>query len=171
MRNSLKAVLFVSTFSPSLIGVGAARILSGGAFWDAIYYIVAGLMGSLLIIYILSALKWHGEVFPFHAKKIESHDALLLGVILTYIVPFFVRASEFTIIMVITLIGFAWLIFWFMDASIPSPLMRVMGFRFYKAEASNGMVYTLITDREIIDPSNVKAVKKISGSMLLEITQ
>ena len=35
MRNGLKAVLFLAAFSPSLISVGGARLLSGGAFWDA----------------------------------------------------------------------------------------------------------------------------------------
>ena len=57
MKNSLKAVLFVSAFSPTLISVGAARLVSGGAFWDAIYYIAAGGIGSLAVVYILSALK------------------------------------------------------------------------------------------------------------------
>jgi hypothetical protein len=61
MRNALKAVLFVSTFSPALISVGVARLLSGAAFWDSIYYFVAGMIGTLSVVYILSALKWHGE--------------------------------------------------------------------------------------------------------------
>ncbi|MBK1869963.1 hypothetical protein [Taklimakanibacter albus] len=171
MRNSLKAVLFLLAFSPALISVGAARLWSGGEFWDAIYYIIAGLMGTLSIIYVLSALKWHGEKFPFQAKKIESNDALLLGVIVTYILPFFVRAADVTVIVVIAIFVVAWAIFWFTDSAIPSPLLRVLGYRFYKAEASNGMIYTLISNREIRDPSNVKLVNKISGSMLLEIIE
>ena len=60
-------------------------------------------------------------------------------------------------------------VFWFTDVSLPSPLMRVMGFRFYKTEASNGMVYTLISNRQIMDPKDVRWVKKISASMLLEV--
>ncbi len=55
MRNALKAVLFVSAFSPALISVGAARILSGGAFWDGIYYVVTGFIGSLSVMYILKS--------------------------------------------------------------------------------------------------------------------
>lgn len=50
MRNALKAALFVSAFSPSLISVGAARLVSGAAFWDAIYYIVAGIIGALSVV-------------------------------------------------------------------------------------------------------------------------
>jgi hypothetical protein len=171
MRNTLKAVLFVAAFSPALVSVGAARLLAREPFWDAIYYVVAGLIGSLSVIYILSALKWKGEAFFFHAKKVESNDALLFGVVFTYIFPFFLKAADITVAVVIGLGVIAWGIFWFTDAPVPSPLLRVMGYRFYKVEASNGMVYTLITTREILDPRNIKMVKRISGSMLLEMPQ
>ncbi|MCK1627402.1 hypothetical protein IVA98_30675 [Bradyrhizobium sp. 160] len=171
MRNILKTVLFVAAFSPALISVGAARLFAGSSFWDAIYYVVAGCIGSLAVVYVLSALMWKGEAFPFTAKKIESNDVLVLGVVVTYIFPFLVRASEITISIVILLGFVVWAIFWFTDATVPSPLLRVFGFRFYKAESASGMVYTLITRREILDPREVKAVKRISGSMLLEIVE
>jgi hypothetical protein len=116
-RNSLKAALFVSGFSPALISIGVARLLSGGAFWDAIYYIIAGAIGCLLIIYILSALKWHGESFPFQAKKVESNDALLLGVIVTYIMPFFLKAADLTVGIVLALTALLWAVFWFTDTT------------------------------------------------------
>ncbi len=169
MRNPLKALLFVSAFSPSLVSVGIGRIISGASFFDAVYYIVAGVFGSLTVVYIITALRWQGEAFPFQARKIESNDALLIGVVSTYIFPFFVRAADITAGIVVALIVVLWAVFWFTDATAPSPLMRVMGFRFYKAEASNGMVYTLITNRQIFDPSDVKLVKRISASMLLEV--
>ena len=171
VRNTLKVALFVSAFSPCLISVGAARLLSGAPFWDAIYYVVSGCIGCLLVVYILSALKWHGETLPFTAKKIETNDALLLGAVLTYVFPFIGRAADITAGMVLTLIAVVWAVFWFTDAPTPSPLLRVLGFRFYKAESSSGMVYTLITSREIRDPSDVKYVKRVSGSMLLEVAQ
>src|SRR6266567_7592387 len=103
MRNALKAVLFVSAFSPALISVGASRLIAGAPFWDAIYYVVAGFIGSLSVVYILSALKWHGEVLPFQAKKIESNDALFFGVIITYIFPFFLRAADITLGIIVAL--------------------------------------------------------------------
>lgn len=91
--------------------------------------------------------------------------------ILTYIFPFFGRAADVTVGIVVALIFVVWAVCWFTDATTPSPLMRVMGFRFYKAEASNGMVYTLITNRQIIDPSDVRLVKRISASMLFEVVR
>lgn len=169
MRNALKAVLFVAAFSPALISVGASRIWAGGAFWDAIYYVVAGLFGALSVVYILSALQWKGEEFPFVAKKVESHDALLIGVVVTYIFPFFIRAGDVTVGIIATIGLVIAIICWITDASVPSPLLRVLGYRFYKAEAASGMVYTLISRRDILDPKNIKTVKRISGSMLLEV--
>ncbi|MHC2399067.1 hypothetical protein ACVMGC_003611 [Bradyrhizobium barranii subsp. barranii] len=169
MRNTLKTVLFVAAFSPALISVGVARLFAGGSFWDAIYYVFAGFIGSLLVVYILTVLKWRGEEFPFTARKIESNDVLLLGVVVTYIFPFLARASDITVGAMLLIGGVVWVIFWLTDATIPSPLRRLFGYRFYNAESTNGMVYTLITRREIFDPREVKAVKQISGSMLLEV--
>ncbi|KJC44113.1 hypothetical protein UB31_21310 [Bradyrhizobium sp. LTSP849] len=171
MRNTLKTVLFVAAFSPALISVGVARLFGGSPFWDAIYYVAAGLIGSLMVVYVLTALKWRGEEFPFAVRKIESNDVLLLGVVVTYIFPFLARASDITVGAILLIGCVVWVVFWLTDATIPSPLMRLVGYRFYKAESANGMVYTLITRREIFDPRDVKTVKRISGSMLLEIVE
>jgi len=169
MRNELKVVIFVAAFSPALISVGVARLVSGGSVWDAVYYLFAGCFGCLSVVYILSALKWKGEAFAFTAKKIESNDALLFGVVFTYILPFFVKASELTLGIIGALGLVVCVIFWVTDVTVPSPLLRVLGYRFYKVEAANGMIYTLVTTRDILDPRDVKIVKRISGSMLLEI--
>lgn len=123
------------------------------------------------MVYILSALRWKGEAFPFSARKIESNDVLLLGVVVTYMFPFFIKASDITIGIVALLGLLGWGIFWFTDATVTSPLLRMFGCRFYKAESASGMVYTLITRREILDPRDIKNVKRISGSMLLEVDQ
>jgi hypothetical protein len=171
MRNGLKAILLACAFSPALVSVGAARLLDGGTLSDSIYYIIAGAIGSLAVFYILSALKSQGESFPFNAKKIESNDALLIGVIVSYFVPFFARANDVTVWIVIAIMFGLWVLFWFVDTTLPIPLLRVVGIRFYKAEAANGMVYTLITTREIRDPGEVKVVKKISASMLMEVVR
>jgi hypothetical protein len=169
MRNGLKATLFVAAFSPALVSIGLARLFSGSPVWDAVYYIFAGCAGSLAVVYILTALKWKGEAFPFIAKKIESNDVLIIGVVVTYILPFFMRATEITFGIIGLFALIAAVISWFTDVTVPSPLLRMFGYRFYKAEAANGMIYTLITKRDILDPRDVKLVKRISGSMLLEV--
>jgi hypothetical protein len=146
-----------------------ARLFAAEPFFSAIYYIVAGVIGSLAVVYLLAALRWRGEAFSFSAKKIESYDAALFAVVFSYIFPFIAKAGEITVGAVVALGLGAWAFFWFTDAPVTSPLLRVMGYRFYKAESATGMVYTLITRREILDPGDVKTVKRISGAMLLEV--
>jgi hypothetical protein len=54
-------------------------------------------------------------------------------------------------------------------SNIPShPVLYLAKFRFYKIESESGMVYTLITRREIRSPKNITVVKQISNSMLME---
>lgn len=171
MRKAIKAALFVSAFSPALISVGVARMLSAGPSLDAIYYIVAGAFGCLSIIYILHALKWHGEAFAFQVKKIEPNDAVLLGIVITYVLPFFSKASDITAPLMASIFLLGLTFFWFTDSILPSPLMRIMSFRFYKIESATGVVYTLVSNRDILDPKDIKKVKKISNYMLLEVDE
>lgn len=54
-------------------------------------------------------------------------------------------------------------------SNIPShPILYLFRFRFYKIESEEGMVYTLITRRQILSPKNIKTVKIISSGMLME---
>ena len=169
MRNWIKTALFITSFSPALINVSIARWLNHGFSSDVIYYAAVGFVGSFLSLCVIKLIKKLGEVINFTAKKIESNDTLMLGVVATYFFPFFGRASEITVgvVAAITLLGC--IVLWITSAIFPHPLLRLFGFRFYKVEASNGVVYTLITERELFDPKDVQKVKKISNTMLMEI--
>lgn len=171
MRKTVKAALFAAAFSPALISVGVARVMSAGLSWDAVYYIAAGAFGCLSIFYIMQALKWYGESFSFKVKKIEPNDAMLLGIVITYILPFFSKASDITATLIISIFSLGFMFFWITDSILPSPLMRLMSFRFYKIESDAGVVYTLISNRDILDPKDIKAVKKISNFMLVEVLE
>jgi hypothetical protein len=170
MRNWLKTALFVSALSPSLISVALARVWDLGPTWEALWYAIPGLAGILVVRYITDALRWHGEVFPITLKKIEANDALMLGMVATYFVPFLGKAIDITVGTILALLALGAVVLWMMSAIPANPVLRVLGYRFYKAEAANGVVYTLITQRDLLDPKQVKTVKRISGSMLLEAT-
>jgi hypothetical protein len=169
MRNWLKTALFVSAFSPSLMSIAGSRLISEGFNWPAVYYGFAGFFGILCTFYIIDALKWYGEEFPFTAKKIESNDAIMLAFVGTYFIPFAAKAADITPKLTLLLLGLAAVVLWFSSSIPTSPLLRMFGFRFYKIESAHGVVYTIITTREILDPSKVKSVKQISSSMLLEV--
>lgn len=169
MRNALKTVMFVSALSPSLISVALARLWDRGPTWDALWYALAGCAGILLIRYIVDALRWNGETFPISLKKVEANDALMLGVIVTYFIPFIGKAADITVGVVLAILALVGAALWMSSSILPNPVLRVLGYRFYKAETANGVVYTLITQRDLLDPRHVRTVKRISGSMLLEI--
>jgi hypothetical protein len=170
MRNWLKTALFVSALSPSLISVALARIWDNrGLTWDALWYALPGFAGILVVRYIVDALRWNGETFPITLKKVEANDTLMLGIVATYFVPFIGKAIDITVGAVLAMLALGALVLWMMSAIPANPVMRVLGYRFYKAEAANGVVYTLITQRDLLDPKQVRTVKRISGSMLLEI--
>src|SRR4051812_44481327 len=102
MRNWLKTLLFLSVFSPALASIAAARYWGTHEFTsDIAYYALAGIAGCCLTLLILQAILKYGEEFTFNAKKIESNDALMIGIIITYFVPFMGKASEITVSVVL----------------------------------------------------------------------
>lgn len=101
----------MAAFSPTLISVGAARLVAAEPFFSAIYYIVAGLIGTLAVVYLLAALRWKEEAFPFSVKKIESYDAVLFAIVFSYIFPLLVKAGEITVGAVVALGLGAWAFF------------------------------------------------------------
>ncbi len=161
MRNSIKAALFVTAFSPALISLGVARMLPPGNVWDGANYVIAGLIGCLFVVYIITTLRYYGEELNFEAKKVESYDALMLGPVVTYILPFFIKAGDISVWTLGFAHDFCQHFAWFTDATVPSPVMRLLSYRFYKIESGNGMVFTLITNKEILKPQDVKTVKNI----------
>ncbi len=132
------------------------------------YYAIVGVLGASISFKIVSAIQRHGEVINFTAKKIESNDALMLGVFIGYAVPFVTRASDITLSVVFAIFCVLAGLQWMTSALTPHPLLRLFGYRFYKVESDGGVVYTLIARREVLDPAHLKRVLKISSSMLME---
>jgi len=108
------------------------------------------------------------ELISFDAKKVESNDFMFLAFVASYFIPIIARASELDMAKTTIITSVICIILWCVS-SIPShPLLHLIRFRFYKVEASSGMVYTLISRRDIRDPKDIKHVKRISNSMLME---
>lgn len=169
MRNWLKTTLFVSVFSPALLSLAYVKYESEGLVTETLFYALAGVFGTAFTTLILAAIKRSGETIAFSAKKIESNDSLMLGVVSTYFIPFLTKAADITPGVAIALMLMIAGVMWFTSSLPPHPVLRVLSFRFYKVEAANGVVYTLVSQRELLDPKHVRRVKRISGSMLVEI--
>lgn len=168
MRNWIKTLLFVSSFSPALLALAFVRYDIKGVDTEAVQLVIISLIGIVLPWLILAQTEKSTEAVKFEAKKIESADYYLLVFIASYTAPILMRMVEldFTIISAITLILIS--VLWVMTAIPSHPILYMFKFRFYKVESESGVVYTLLTRREIKDPKLIKMVKKISPSMLME---
>lgn len=170
MRNWLKTLLFLSAFSPVLLSLAYVRYQVDGAHPEVAALILFGISGVAVTILIVKSIMRAGESIAFSAKKIESNDVMLLAFVGSYFLPIIARASELNMEKTIIITVIIASLLWFMSSIPPHPLLRILSFRFYKVESSSGVVYTLISRREIRDPRDIKFVKKISGSMLMEVT-
>lgn len=168
MRNWLKTLLFVSAFSPTLLALAGVRYYSTGI--DTVFYqlVCISLLGICLPFMILAWIKKETESINFTAKKVESADYLLLVFIGSYTVPIIMKVSEIDFGITSLIIGILFLVAWLISHIPSHPILYIAKFRFYKVESENGMVYTLITKRQIRNPKSIKSVKQISNSMLME---
>ncbi|MFZ1641927.1 MAG: hypothetical protein WAV07_10975 [Candidatus Contendobacter sp.] len=171
MRDWLRTVLFLSAFSPVLLTLAYVRYDMHGFQTDVIQFLVIGIIGAILPFLILKMVTTSSESIAFEAKKVEQNDFALLAFVASYFVPIITRASELDMFKTVIITGAIILIIW-LSSSIPAhPLLRLfLKFRFYKVESCSGMVYTLISKREIRDPKDIKFVKQVSSSMLMEAT-
>lgn len=168
MRNSLKTVLFISALSPALVTMALVRMLSSGADVVACQLLIAGSLGTSLAFLIAALVNRVGEKLPFDAKKVESNDMLLLGFVGGYLVPVAAKALDLSFGVLVSLLVTIALSLWYVSSIPAHPVLRVFGYRFYKVESANGVVYTLLARRDIHDSKSIKFVKKISESMLME---
>lgn len=168
MRNGLKTLLFLSAFSPALLTLAYVRHDVYGLDQVVLQLVLVGILGTAIAFLIARLTGRDGEAFSFEAKKVESNDAMLLAFVASYLAPLAMRAVDLKFSMVVFLTAIAILILWLMSAIPAHPVLRVFGYRFYKVESSAGVVYTLISKRDIHDAKSVRLVKKISESMLME---
>lgn len=169
MRNWLKTLLFISSFSPALLVAAAVRIIENKEV-DTIttQLIVISIIGTSIPILILQWIKKEAEVIKFKAKKVESTDYFLIVFIASYLSPIAINMAtpriELLILIIIAIFITSWII-----TNIPShPLLYIIKYKFYKVESDDGMVYMLITKKEIKTPKDILSIKKISNNMLME---
>lgn len=171
MRNWLKTILFISAFSPVLLTMSYVRYDLHGFQQDVWQLFVIGLIGSSLPILIIKLLYKSSESITFDSKKVESNDFMLVVSVVSYMIPIIARASELQFNMIVILTIVIIFVLWVVSSIPAHPILRLFSFRFYKIESSMGVVYTLISKREIKDPRSIKYVKKISETMLIEVSQ
>jgi len=168
MRNSLKTIFFLSSFSPTLLALAIVRYLISGD--DFLFYqlITVFLLGIVLFFLIFKLVTNQGERISFNAKKVESTDYFLLVFLAAYAAPIVMRMVELNFKVISVILTLLLVTLWVLPYIPSHPLMYLFKYRFYKIESDSGVVYTLISKRNIRDPKTVKQVIAISDSMLME---
>ncbi len=168
MRNWLKTILFASAFSPTLLALAGVRYYSTGI--DPVFYqlVVISLLGITLPFLVLAWIKKESASINIKVKKVESADYLLLVFIGSYIAPIIMKVAEIDFGITSLIVGILFAVTWLISYIPSHPILYIAKFRFYKIESESGMVYTLITKRQIRSPQSIKSVKQISSSMLME---
>ncbi len=169
MRNWLKTILFVSSFSPTLLILAGVRYYAIGKLDSLVIQLsIISIIGIVLPFLILALVRKESQRVNFSAKKVESADYYLLVFLGSYASPIVMKIAEINFLMAAITVGLIFVVAWFVS-NIPShPILYLFKFRFYKVESNDGMVYTLITRRIIRSPSNVTRVMKLSSAMLME---
>ena len=169
MRNWLKTLLFVSSFSPTLLVLAGVRYYSIGTSDTLVIQLsIISMIGMLLPFLILRLVKKEMQRVAFTAKKVESADYYLLVFLGSYASPVVMKIAEVDFFMAIIAIGIIFIVAWFVS-NVPShPILYLFKYRFYKVESSDGMVYTLITRKVIRTPGDITRVMKLSSAMLME---
>ena len=164
----MRTLLFLSAFSPTLLVLAFVRYDVHGFQVDVLQLLVIGLIGVLIPLLILRLIIASCESVSFEAKKIKPNDFVLLAFIGSYFTPLIIRAAELSYVTGIIVVAALAVVLWLTNSIPAHPLLRVFNYRFYEVESSSGVVYTLISKREVLDPRQIKAIKKVSSSMIME---
>ena len=165
MNGVIRTIFFVSALAPAALVAALVQLHSVGGTRDVICWIVASCLGCLLPMLIAHLAARSAEKTPFTAKKVESQDWLLVTVVAGYFLPLVVKIDDLWTFVPIILLAAA--ILATLDAVPCHPVLHLLRYRFYKVEGSNGIVYTLISQRRLLTAADIKSAKQLSAQLLL----
>lgn len=167
MNTVIRSLFFVSAFAPAVFVSALLQLVEVGGTVAVFSWISASTLACLLPLLILMAASRQSEQLRFVAKKVDSQDWLVVVFVVTYFVPLVTKIQDLHVFVPIFLV--ASVILATLDAIPCHPVLHLFRFRFYKVEAANGMVYTLITRRRILSASDLQTVQQLSPQLLLEM--
>jgi hypothetical protein len=169
MNAFIRTLLFLTAFSPVLFSLAAVRFQLFGWSLEILQFLLVGVLGSALPYLIVKEVANRGEMIPFKAKKIEPNDFMLVVFLFSYVSPFVAKAAGLDFDTVVLFVLLFAVVLAFIQSIPAHPVLRLFSVRFYKVEAENGMVYTLISREELRSTSQLQRVRMISSTMLLKV--
>ena len=168
MRKSIHSLLFISAFSPSLLILSLLNESDSHYKLESLMLLVLFVLFSLLAWLIVVGIQRLGESLPIKVKNIETKKSLLVPFLATLIFPGIMRTLE-TDFNVIKLILVCLFCSGFVLSYMPiHPILRLVGYRFYKLETEKGCRAALITKRPNANSEDIRSVIRITDNLLFE---
>ena len=168
MNSVLRTLLFLSAYAPILFSLAYVKYSAEGWTTGITQLVVIGILGTALPYLIVEWLAKNGELLSFKAKKIEDAGFMLFGFVFGYVSPLILKSLGYDFESALWAVSFLGIVFWLIPNIPAHPILRLIKIRFYKVEAENGMVYTVISRDELRSVSDLKHVHIISSAMLLK---
>ncbi|WP_426337004.1 hypothetical protein ACN9MY_06255 [Pseudoduganella sp. R-31] len=166
MNGLLRTLFFVSAIAPAVLISALLQLWNLGPNMTIAGWIAASTFACLFPLLVMIAAAQRVAVMPFSAKKVEPQDWMLVVFVVSYFLPLVINVKDLHIFVGVVLV--AAVILATLDAIPSHPVLHVFRYRFYKAEGTNGVVYTLITRRRLLTASDVKSVKQLTPNLVLE---
>lgn len=167
MKSFVKSTLFMTSFSPIFLLLGAVLIIKGS--------IVQG-VSSLTIFVLFSILGWllvvgaekYGERLPITLKEIESNDSIVIPYLFSYCVPGALKYFDFGNGLVWAAIGIIYVIGMTISYFPAHPVLKFLGYSFYKCKTDSGNVVTIIARRQVRKKETLNSVVRVAENLFVE---
>lgn len=167
MNIILKMLFYITVFSPTIFIYGLALFKDSSTLLLGIYSVAASIILSLISWILIIMIQKRLGTMSIDIKKFESNDSALIPFWLTFGTPGILKIFDLKYFSELAL-----LIVIFCGLSISyfqiHPILRLIGYRFYKIETENGMVATLITNRDIRNKNSIVKVSRIYEYLFIE---
>lgn len=172
MANKFQRMLFsISVVAPVLIVTAVIEIIKNGLSLFSIMICIVGIVFSLYDWGLVSICKKRLEVINISVDSVTPNDSWCIAYIVTYMIPcislvleplnWFITGGTALLIGVVIAVT---------NAVPPNPLLRAMGYHFYKVSSIDGATdYNLISKRSGIHNKNtIEKVNMIFDYVLFE---
>ncbi len=166
MNTFTRTLFFLSAIAPAVVLSAAAQVYKHGGSTQAYGWIAGGALACMFPFLVIWAAAAQTEVLAFSAKKVESQDWLLVVFVVSYFIPLVSNLQDLEVLALIAVVAAVLLAT--LDAIPCHPMLHVFRYRFYKVEGANGIVYTLISRRQLLSAAEIKSVRQLSTQLLLE---
>jgi hypothetical protein len=166
MNGFVRTLLFVSAIAPAVLVAALLQWWDLGLTFPVAGWLAASAIACIFPFLVIVTAARRSATLPFSAKKVESQEWILVGVVFSYFLPLILKVKDpETITTIVVVAGF---LLATLDAIPSHPVLHLFRYRFYKAEGTNGVVYVLITRRRLLTAADIKNVQQLSPNLLLE---